>query len=267
MNDVDIAVLCGISTRVIDPMTKALRANAIEPVFTKVSVDTGSYLESLLANTCATIKALDCDQKIRIRSLTVISGFSKDEDIALEARFFFPAARRFAVKPEYRNNPASSAAVRDAIIRLFKNKNEVDSRKEIRGDIRNLLPLRNCGCKGITDSVSAIYLRDTNLIDRKVDKEICRVKGSKALRIRGIDFLPANNNDRHPIRRCSDSLGCDLAASFRLGVPVNERFEFDVTCRTGLKGKTFYQCSGSANDLTHEPSHLNMRINDDHAVG
>jgi len=90
MNDVDIAVLCGISTRVIDPMTKALRANAIEPVFTKVSVDTGSYLESLLANTCATIKALDCDQKIRIRSLTVISGFSKDEDIALEARFFSP---------------------------------------------------------------------------------------------------------------------------------------------------------------------------------
>jgi hypothetical protein len=129
------------------------------------------------------------------------------------------------------------------------------------------LPLLNVKSSRLRTAISELYELRTFTPAPGISKDVARLKGGRGLRIKGIDYRGAVNNDSHPVRRCTDSVFCDVAARLRLGFSLPERFEFDVSCETGLAGKQFRMCDGAAMTIPDWADHLNMRINDDFECG
>jgi hypothetical protein len=266
MKDLSVAILSGIGTRVIDRFAKQLRANGVELAFVDMKgVPSPAYFASLLD------QSIDILRRVTERgadhvSIVLVSGLSNFDHLTMEAAAFFPAARRLAINPEWRNNPEAAVRIRDVVLRHVQDREEKGFVRNVARNARFLLPLRNTCCKPLTESYRAIYSMGTKQLPHRVEKEVVALRKKKGFRIEGIDYELRVNNGRHPIRRQSVTSKCDFDAAFRFGAPVEERLEFDVTCDNGLRGKHFCQCDGSTIRLTSEPSHLNMRINDDFGV-
>lgn len=266
MKDRGIVVLSGIGTRVIDRIASRLTANGLAAAFVEIrngALDE-AYFQRLVAHTLVVLDRTRSRGDVSI-SAFLVSGLADGEQSELESRSFFPALRRVSVDPAWRNNPAAAARIADAAIGYFQDgsvKNFIRS-VSIRRDARLLLPLRNARCKLLTEQFGSIYLRDANELSGRVTRDVVPVRGRKCFRIYGIDFTPVENGGRHPVRRCSDTARCDLEGAFRFGATVPERVEFDVSCETGLRNKTFRQCDDTPAAFNREPTHVNMRINGD----
>jgi hypothetical protein len=192
------------------------------------------------------------------------------EDLKEEERArFFPSLQRFAIDPSFRSDINRAPDLVQAIIKIFSSAqfDAVTRAASPHQDTRLLLPLRNVGIERLRRHFVDVYEMSACGFSRRLERDIMRMKRGFGYRIRDLNFKGVVNDGTHPIRRCTDSLLCDLQAAMRFGVSIPERFEFDVTCGNGLDRKTFYLCDGEAVKIAGAVSHLNMRINDDFAVG
>lgn len=265
MKSISLVILAGISPRVAEACSKQLRSNSISPISVKLNDQFDEdYLNRLLdqvqvATKWETARGNQID-------LVLASFIIGNKELELEAEYFRTAARRLAMKPEWKNNTSSAKIICDKVIAHVQSAERKDFNSSVKSDYRILLPRRNCGAKSVCDFFDKVFGMEATQVGGRMAREVAYVRKKKSLRIRGVDFSPQVNNGKHPIRRCSDTRICDLAASFRFGVSVDSRMEFDVTCETGLRYKSFYQCDGTEQKITQEPTHLNMRINDDFEI-
>lgn len=260
-----VAILSGIGTQVVDRFARQLRANAIEPAFVEIKGDPDQeYFDRLLMQSLDVIQR-SYDKGSRNVSIVLISALSSNNHIKLEAETFFPAVRRLAIKSEWRNNPKASGQISSYVIRHAQNSLEKAFTRSVARNARFLLPIRNANCKSLLENYKNIYDMTAAELARRVEKDVVSLRKRKALRIGGIDFDLSINNGRHPVRRVTTTSKCDFHAAFRFGASIEDRLEFDITCENGLKGKQFCQCDGTRTRISIEPTHLNMRINDDHA--
>lgn len=261
-----LAVLSGIDTRVIDRVAPILRSMAIQVAFVRMGADGNSrdYYDRLTRRTLQVAAQLLVKPDVKIHALLVSSELSEDE-WACEAAYFFPALRRFEIARSFRRDTNRGQEMARAIHGAFTSISylELVRKASPQGESRLLLPITNTKLPRLRRHFLEIYRLNETALSRRLERDISRRKGMKGYRVQGLDFRGAVNDGTHPIRRCTDSPECDLAALFRFGVVVPERFEFDVSCETGLEGKTFHLCNDEAVRIPKGTSHLNMRMNDD----
>ncbi|MFD1613424.1 hypothetical protein ACFSCW_16610 [Sphingomonas tabacisoli] len=260
-----LIVLSGISTRVADKIGPSLRSMGGDVAFVKIGSDglTSDYFDRLVDRTLSLAGRASQSLSSKIFGLLVSAVPSGSE--SLEADYFFPAMRRIGVPPEYRNDPNRAQALVRLIMQAFASDIYQTVAKVVapQEDERLLLPVRNSGVDRLERQFREIYHMRQTGFTRRLTREVVRMKKGRGLRMRGLDFKSAVNNGTHPIRRCTGTPTCDLKALLRFGVSVVDRFEFDVSCESGLNGKTFYLCDGTPVRISASPSHLNMRLNDD----
>ena len=261
-----VAVLSGISTRVVDGFVQQLNSNGVGSAFVKASTKgfDADYFERLLSQVFVMIGRAR-ERSPCLLTIVLVSCIRDPAELALERSAFFPAVRRLGINPEWRNNPDAARRIADTVLRHIQSQEEKDFLKTIsvRGEARLLLPVFNTKCKALLDQFSLIYAMESRGLSNRVNREVVSLRGKRVYRVRGVDFAPVVNNEQHPIRRCSATKQCDLAALFRFGSAVPERMEFDVSCEDGLRKKVFHQCDGTSGSTNIQSTHVNMRINDD----
>lgn len=261
-----LVVFSGIDTRIIDRIGPRLRSNAVDTAFVKPKhmLDT-EYFDRLLNRAYRVSSQLISNPDVRITAI-LLSCLDDPIQTNLEFETFFPTLRRIYLDRQSCNDPNKSAELATTIIQAIKCDAARAFVKTVSAqqEARLLMPLRNCKSNALRRSVRAIFLSEATSINNRSRREVTARRGSRTYRSNDLDFKVSINSGKHPVRRCTDSTSCDFKALLRLGVSVPERLEFDVSCSKGLSNKTFYRCDGSAESVSGNPSHLNMRINDDY---
>ena len=262
-----VAIFSGFDTRVVAKVSPQLTSTATDLAFVKLSGEAdSSYFQSLVARTLVIAERSLARGDVRLTTL-LVSCLDTEEDREREARAFFPAVRRLSLDTSLRKDLNRSSDIASAVVSAFRNPEQTDFARSLHQDVRLLLPVRNTPCKPLIGSFRAIYERSASSVSPRVQRRILSRRGRPGFMVRDLAFCPATNDGTHPVRRCTDSPECDLKAFMRFGVAVPERFEFDVSSDTGLKGKTFEYCDGTHHRVTKDVGHINMRINDDHRLG
>jgi hypothetical protein len=260
-----LVVFSGIDTRVVNRLAAGMRSAATDIAFVRLDVDglSEDYFSRLTERAVAVAQRI-LRPDVRLLSL-LVSCASTDEERALERDFFFPALRRLELPRECRRDVNQFSEVLRRVQATFASDTykSVVKRASPQGEARLLLPIRNSGLDRLRRHFVEIYeMRQTDL-SRRIQRDVAVMRRRRGYRIRNLDFAGAINDGTHPIRRCTDSAVCDLACLMRFGAPIPDRFEFDVSCSTGLAGMTFYLCDGTRVIIPRGASHLNMRMNDD----
>ena len=268
MIDRSIAVFSGVHPRVVEKVAPALRSTGIEPVVVSLEETLSAGYFERLAKQALHAMGMELGRRdVRLTSV-LISSLSGEEQAA-ETEVFFPALRRVSMRPEWRNNPSAARQIIALVQDHFRSdaSKEFTRRMAARREPRLLLPPRNTPSKALTARYREVYDGSVLELSGRIEKEVVVQRGGRGLKVQNLNFVAALNNQRHPVRRCTDSPSCDLKAAFRFGAAVPARFEFDVTAENGLKSSSFYRCDGSAQRIGGDATHLNMRINDDFEVG
>lgn len=260
-----LVILSGIESRVADRLGPALRSAAMDIAFVKIGADglSADYFARLVQRTLDVAERVMTRPDVKLLGLLISCASTNEQE--LEREHFFPALRRLEIPREYRRDANQFSEVQRRVRVAFQS---VTYEKVVREaspqrEDRLLLPVRNSKLERLKRHFVEIYeLRQAEL-SRRLMRDIPAVKKGRGYRIRDADFKGAINDGTHPVRRCTDTPTCDLGALMRFGVPVPERFEFDVSCATGLASKTFCLCDGTPMKIPAGTSHLNMRINDD----
>lgn len=260
-----LVVLSGIDSRVADRLGPALRSAAIDVAFVKIGADglSRDYFARLVRRTLDVAHRAMLRADVKLLGL-LVSCASTDEQ-QTEHEHFFPALRRLEIPREYRRDVNQFFEVRRRIEVTFRSATYENVAREAspQREGRLLLPVRNCRSDRLTRHFGEIYELRQDDLSRRLMRDIPRMKKGRGYRIRDADFKGAINDGTHPVRRRTDTPICDLGALMRFGVLVPERFEFDISCSTGLANKTFSLCDGTPIKIPAGTSHLNMRINDD----
>ena len=267
MIDRRLAIFSGVSARVTDRVRPQLASAAIESAFVRFDgIATDGYFDDLIARSLEVARRLIAPGNVRL-SVFLISALETNEDRTREKAAFFPAVRRLTVSRAFRNDFNRANEFARIIATAFLSAGHKAFVKSLDKNSPLLLPLRNTPCRPMQGNFNEIYERTTEQISQVVSRHIVNPRGSRGHRVKDLMFMPAVNSGIHPIRRCSDSVDCDLKALMRFGVAVPERLEFDVSCENGLQGKHFALCDGQSMKINKGVSHLNMRINDDFQEG
>lgn len=258
-------VLSGIDSRLLEKTKPILSSRQITVISEKMQDNIGSYVDSLLSRTNSELSKISSGGNCKIIAM-VASFLNDDYDISVETRTFFPILRRLSLPYSWRSDINRYNEIADRITATFKSEDfgklSYSFKKPL--DDTLLLPHINCNCQQLTNEFISIYNMHQSNLSSKINKYVNRIKKTKALNIKGVQFEGCLNNESHPVRRCSDDAWCDIAAQFRFGFEVPSRFEFDVTASNGIAGKTFHLCNGTAQKIPSHADHLNMRINGDY---
>lgn len=194
----------------------------------------------------------------------LLSCSERSEKCLLEKEWFCPWTYRIQLSKSLAqdtNKFSSLVELIDQGIKDFRESVVVNAIKR-KSDKRYLLPVKNAKLSAFEESIENIFFGSAGF-NGKSNRIIQRVKGRDEIRIGSLNFEYGINSGVHPVRKTTDTHLCDLKAKFRFGVPVNSRFEFDVSCQAGLGTKNFAHCDGRSEIIVGSPTHLNMRINDD----
>lgn len=186
----------------------------------------------------------------------------------IEANYFCPAALRIAFPIPNHNDPSFVQRAIDNLKYSLKSFDSEVNKKAVisRGSILRL-PLRNIGEGRYAEDIRNIFWLQKKDISTYCKRRIKFVSSKSIFECRSLQFKPAKNSARHPVRRITNSSECDLKAWFRLSYSIDERFEFDVTTTGNWSGKRLHQCCGTAESVQTGKTHINMRINDDFKTG
>ena len=265
----NLAVISGFHTKVIDRLGPPLRSKGIDISFTDISNGINrEYFDRLVNRTILVASRNISREDIRLRSI-LVSCITDHHEAGLEFDYFFPSMRRLSLPGNLQKDVAMSSVIANKISDVFKSK-DYEQISEIalpHKEQRLLLPVKNAKLSKLTTHYQEIYEFRSSCLSRRLERDIARLKSGEGHCIKGTFFKGTVNDGTHPIRRCTDSPRCDLQAMMRFGVHLPERFEFDVSCESGLAGKTFFLCDGSAQKIPRRASHLNMRVNDDFLIG
>jgi hypothetical protein len=257
-----VLIISGLNTKVVEGFKKYLTAQQIFPVFCNLS-SSDQYFLTLTDRTLQVLQKYKNGDKL----YCLLASCVDHQNEHIEQAAFFPALRRQKVFFETRSPSSSEYANKaEMLAKQFKSleSQSANLKKFHKGCL--FLPVVNTGSGKLKADLLRLFLD----VDAAPSQNLCREfiidhsQKSPALRSKNnnLIFLKANNNPKHPIRRVSTTSKCDLLAHLRLGLPVGQRFEYDVTKRAGrLEGK-FAVCEGTKT-LNGEATHLNMRINDD----
>lgn len=254
-----LVVFSGFHTKFVEKAKEQLLAKQAQVVFAKTDLLQDQYFERLLTRTLDTIRQASLKH---FRVVGILASCGPEHDAERQA--FFPALRRLAFPERYRKDINRVAEVVDVITKRFLSPEFQKTYQYIRSNAHGILclPIRNTPSGKLVTEINRVYSMEAMEPSSSLDKEVVRRRGG-AWRVRNFDFRPAINSHSHPIRRCTDSVVCDVMAGLRLGFSIPDRFEFDVTCEDGLNGKQFKLCDGARESVPHWATHLNMRINDD----
>ena len=177
--------------------------------------------------------------------------------------------RRIPIRVEWRNNPSAAEKIIAIAQDHFRASTTLEFARNMAAcrEPKLMLPPRNTPSKILLTEYLQIYNQKINELSNRLNKNVVAQRRGRSLKVVDLNFSPALNNPRHPIRRCTDTCSCDLKAAFRFGVAVSARYEFDVTADGGIGTKWFLKCDGSSHRITAKAKHLNMRINDDFREG
>jgi hypothetical protein len=260
-----LVAFSGFDARLVEGIRPELEAQQVDVAVVKLwpALPLG-YFEKLLERTAALANRQFTDPDVRIVALLVSCVADKDA-IEAENEVFWPMLRRLAISPSLSHDIRRAPALATQIISLMTNPEFLSTYERIKpaADATLALPLRNASNARLTRELKSLYELTRFQPTASLGRFVQRLKGRRGLRTNGIDFRGCQNDPRHPVRRMTDSLRCDLSGRFRLGFSVPPRFEFDVSCETGIAGKTFELCDGKRLKVPARASHLNMRINDD----
>lgn len=264
-----LVVLSGFDSRVSAAMRSSLESRQTDVAFVKLgSVADADYFRRL-SSRALEILSKHSKYKNQIIYGALVSCCHYENESILEEREFFPSFRRILVDKNRRRDINKSRETADFIMSKLVEENFKLLQKHMKhnGDCRLLLPTENSNSSKILKEFLSLYRMDTFEPSSRLAREAVKMRKGRGIRVRGVDFSETVNGSDHPIRRCSESSACDLHSILRFGFQVPERFEFDVTCETGLAGKTFRLCNGDALPISRSASHLNMRINGDFREG
>jgi hypothetical protein len=225
---------------------------------------TAEYFHKLLGQFAVTAKKQLENPDVRLVAL-LVSNVTDIDTRLLEDGVFKPMLRRLAIDPSMARNVQLCSKLSAQIINLITNIDFLSTYNRIKPatDATLALPLKNAANSRLEREIGGLYELLRFQPTAGLDRHVQRLKNGRGLRSKGIDFCGCNNDPSHPIRRKTNSVQCDMNGRFRLGFSIPPRFEFDVTCETGLAGKTFQQCDGARVKIPREATHLNMRVNDD----
>lgn len=268
MIDRALAIFSGVHPKVVARLAPSLRSVRIEPVTVTPDPTLSSAYFERLAKQALHVATRQMERG-DVRLTSVLVSALEDSCCTAETEAFFPALRRLAIRPEWGNNPSAALQIGCLVQEYFRSEpiREFTRRITSNRETRMLLPRRNTPSKTLEECFILIYHCKTEVLSRKLEKDIVSVRRSRDLKVSNLTFKPALNGGQHPVRRCTDTDLCDLKAAFRFGVGVPARFEFDVSSDNGFKSRSFLLCDGSSQRITAEATHLNMRINDDFREG
>jgi hypothetical protein len=263
-----LVVFSGFDTRFVAQAKISLKANQTDVVFTSATAGVErAYFVALLGQTLKTVNQLLSNNDARVVGM-LASCIDEAGASQAEKEAFYPIFRRMVFPSSFRRDMHRVNEVVQKLVRSLSSEEFLDTHKYIKSPSAVLaLPLLNADSRRLRRTINDLYEMKIFRPDGGIDKEVIRLRRGRGLRIKGIDFAACVNDSSHPVRRCTDSIVCDLAARLRLGFSVPARFEFDVSCEQGVSGKEFRLCDGSSQKIPGWADHLNMRINDDFQCG
>jgi hypothetical protein len=237
----------------------------IESAYVKATGAYGQdYLDRLVQRVLVVTSQALQRPDVRLAAI-LVSGLQTEEEKKEEAAHFFPALRRIGISKELRNDVSKAHELLNIIRSVVKSHSfrEFAQRVSPQREPRFLMPIRNSCYPAMENHFLTVYRMESDSLSRRLERDIVKLRGKRAYRVKGVDFSVAVNNGKHPIRRCTETPACDLRALMRFGVVAPERLEFDVSRENGLQGRSFHLCSGEVVKVPTGTSHLNMRMNDD----
>lgn len=265
--NIRICVFCSTSNSFIEQIRKVLQSNNIEIVNIKQERDFRRYLEDL-ADRLLTVSARFRDLS-GVVSVMLVSGASEQSQISQEDEFFSPALRIFRFHRSIEKSQPDARKFALELVGRFVAWERSRFHRLVRPSAGSvaLLPLRNAGSDLLRKSIYEMANFQRDELDSRVFREITPAKRDSGIKVRHLVFKGIVNPPGHPVRRCTCTVHCDVHAAFRLGHPVPDSFEFDITTARAISVSRFYLCDGSESRVPVKASHLNMRINDDFKPG
>jgi len=260
-----LVVFSGFDARIVERIRPELEAQHCDVVVVKRwPILTIEYFQKLLGRLATVANRQFENPDVRLVAL-LVSNIEDEETRALEDSTFKPMLRRLMIDPSMARDVERTPELSGRIIALITGEEFLSTYDRIRPatDATLALPLKNAANRRLEREITSLYDLLRFQPTAGLDRYIRRLKKGRGLRSKDIDFCGCLNDPSHPIRRRTDSIHCDMNGRFRLGFSIPPRFEFDVTCETGLTGKTFQQCDGARVKIPAKATHLNMRINDD----
>jgi hypothetical protein len=263
-----LVVFSGFDTKVVERLRAPLKSAQTDVVFAKLPQPiTQAYFDNLIGHTAGYVDETLNKSDSRIVAL-VASCLEDEELMRLEKGVFFPSFRRLAFPKAFARDVGKAKQIAEALVAKFAANEFLAAYQFIKPGVRAVLslPYMNADSRRLRNNLENLYELEIYEPHQNLAKEVAHLKAGRGMRIRGIDFRGCVNDPSHPVRRCTDTRLCDVSARLRLGFSVPERFEFDVTCETGLAGKKFQLCGGTTQQIPASASHLNMRMNNDFKV-
>jgi hypothetical protein len=260
-----LIVFSGFDGRVVEKIRPRLASQQADVVIVKrPNIFDELYFRKLLQRFWTVSQPYLVDENVRLVSV-LASCLSGPEEANRERQVFWPILRRVVLDKRCGSDVNMAGLVSEKIIQLLAHDDFLGTYKRIRPatDATLSLPVENISTPRFRTELDRLYDLETFQPAPALDRYVQKLKRGAGLRVRGLDFKGCVNNASHPVRRITDSVRCDLEARMRLGFSVPSRFEFDVTCATGLAGKTFKLCSGMLVKIPASADHLNMRMNGD----
>lgn len=260
-----VAVFSGFDPKVVERLRPQLEAQQTNVVVVKIGASADINYFVRLAERLLTVTApLLATEEARYVGILVSCLTSLDE-IAAEREEFFPIMRRLAVPAHFRRDVTQANTLAQDIIKLVTSEDFLATYRRLKpaSDAVLALPIQNSYSSRLKGELAKIYDLSAYQPAPALDRYVQRLKRGAGLKSNGLDFRGCVNGPSHPVRRKSTSTKCDLAGRFRLGFSVPARFEFDVSCSTGLAQRALHLCDGTLVKISGSPSHLNMRMNDD----
>lgn len=266
-----LLILSGLSSRVADKLETRLLTLVDKVAYVSTAAKTGEADFDKAYFLALSKRAHDVTQLIPVRpNETILNGFLASflpNNIATEyeSDIFFPALRRIQLDYTLRNDLGRLESIYRVINSGIANYDgDKDFSKILQKDKRYLLPHKNIKVDTLRSNYMEIYFGNRTSLSTNIDRKIPPDRSNNGINTKGgLNFKGTINSGMHPIRRKSDCNCCDLQARFRFGKMIDERFEFDVTAKGELHGKSFSYCDGTIIPVTGGPDHLNMRINGD----
>jgi hypothetical protein len=259
-----IVVFSGFDGAVVERLRPMLAAQQTEVVVVKLAPHLDqAYFDRLFARFWQVASGHLADPAARWVGLLASAAEAAEEE--MERAAFFPMLRRHSVERRRARDVNAATRLGNELIALLTGSDFLVTYRRVKPapDAVLALPIENCPASRLRNELQRLYNMDAFEPAPALDRFIQRLKKGGGLRARALTFKGCTNDPKHPVRRVTDSDRCDAESRFRLGFSIPARFEFDVSCETGLTGKTFYCCDGGPVRITKSPSHLNMRINGD----
>ena len=260
-------MLSGFSPQVAEAARRRFASRQVSTAVARINDDHSAYYFALVERAYVEYRKLKTLTHSLIHGL-LLSCVS-DKVAPYESDVFFPTLQRELVPKDFRADVNLVPKLVTRALEVFSSNEFLLPYRYVKPGTDSILslPYVNVGSPRLNKELTSLYERRSASIPAALFKEITRRKRGEGFNINGLNFRGCVNGYEHPIRRCTDSAKCDLAAEMRLGFGLPERFEYDVSCDTGLHRKTFQLCGGRTERVPRSASHLNMRVNGDFRAG